>query len=293
MNLKRSEKLLSKSIRTVISRGELSIRYFRGFNFLVLGTSSGRVTSLSPLHNSSKTHLLETHFLHASIWLHSMKLMLGQAASSALPRRGIDEETANQLTHGVGFLLSLVGTGVLLLTAYGVGDSWVALGCTVYGVTLVALYAASTLSHSFHRPQLREFFRTLDQVCIFLLIAGNFTPVALVHLRHDWWPCLLIAMWGLAFAGIVFKVFFRRLRNVAVSAYVLLGWLPIIAINEIINKVHGTGFAWILAGGAFYMAGTVFLALDQRVKYFHAVWHLLVIAGSACHYIVVLFFVAG
>ncbi len=222
-----------------------------------------------------------------------MKLMLEQVASAAWPRRGIDEETANQLTHGAGLLLSLVGTVVLLLTAYGVGDFWVALGCTVYGVTLVALYAASTLSHSFRQPQLRHFFRTLDQVCIFLLIVGNFTPVALVHLRHEWWPCLLVAMWVLAVAGIIFKVFFRRLRNVAVSAYVLLGWLPIIAVNELINKVHGTGLAWILAGGAFYMIGTIFLALDQKVKYFHAVWHVLVIAGSACHYIVILFYVAG
>src|SRR5262249_20597071 len=156
---------------------------------------------------------------------------------------------------------------------------------------LIAMYAASTLSHTFDQPRLRHFFRSVDQVCIFLLIAGTFTPLALTYMRGGWWWVMFISVWSLAILGIVAKLFFTRLQNVAVSACVLLGWLPIIAIRPIVAMVPLEALAWIVTGGLFYTAGTLFLMRDTQVRYFHAVWHLFVIAGSACHYYAVMAFV--
>jgi hemolysin III len=203
----------------------------------------------------------------------------------------VSEETVNMLTHGFGLLLSLAGTIVLVQTAEARGNALQALGCWVYGTTLVALYGASTLSHSFENVRLRTFFRMADQVCIFLLIAGTFTPFALTYLLEGWLWSLLITMWGFAIVGIFFKVFFRRIRNVATSAYVVMGWIPIVAIEPLSQRLPGMALFWVVAGGLLYTAGTLFLTLDRKVRYFHAVWHLFVIAASICHYIAVMYFV--
>jgi len=205
-----------------------------------------------------------------------------------LPR---PEELANSATHALGFVLSVVGTVVLVRATAEYGDAWQMTGVIIYGITLMALYAASTLSHSFQRPELRHFFRTVDQVCIFLLIAGTFTPISLTYLRSGWWWALFAAVWGLALAGIVCKLFFTRLHNVTVTFYVLLGWLPVIAYRPIMAAVPKPALLWLAAGGVLYTLGTFFLARDERVPYFHAVWHVLVIAASTCHFIAVMEFV--
>jgi hemolysin III len=205
-----------------------------------------------------------------------------------LPRT---EEFANCLTHALGFALSLVGTVALLNVTARYGDTLQMVGVSVYGATLLALYAASTLSHSFERPPIRHFFRTMDQVCIFLLIAGTFTPISLTYMREGWWWALLISIWGLALAGIFVKIFLTKLQTVTVAAYVLLGWMPTIAIKPIVEAMPAAALWWMLAGGIFYTLGTLFLMRDERVPYFHAIWHLFVIAGSACHYVAVMRFV--
>ncbi len=205
-----------------------------------------------------------------------------------LPRT---EEFANCLTHALGFALSLVGSVALLNVTARYGDTLQMVGVSVYGATLLALYAASTLSHSFERPRIRHFFRTMDQVCIFLLIAGTFTPISLTYMREGWWWALLISIWGLALAGIFVKIFFTKLQTVTVSAYVLLGWMPTIAIKPIVEAMPAAALWWMLVGGIFYTLGTLFLMRDERVPYFHAIWHLFVIAGSACHYVAVMRFV--
>jgi len=194
------------------------------------------------------------------------------------------EELANSITHALGLALSIAGTAVLLHRAANYGDPLQIVGVSVYGATLVALYAASTLSHSFERPRLRHFFRTVDQVCIFLLIAGTFTPIALTYFRGGWWWALFLGVWGLALTGIFFKLFFTRLHNVSISAYVMLGWLPVVAIKPIVEIVPALVIGWVVAGGLLYTVGIYFLMRDDRVPYFHATWHVLVIAGSACHY---------
>ena len=208
-------------------------------------------------------------------------------------RRRISEETANLLTHGVGLVLSIVGSSTLVCVALSRGNFWQTVGCSVYAGTLVALYASSTLSHSFQRPRARHFFRVADQVCIFLLIAGNYTPFAVAYLLEGWWWTLSVVIWGLALVGIIFKIFFSYLENVTVWAYILLGWLAIIGIQPIMARLPSMGLAWMLAGGVFYTIGTLFLARDEKAPYYHAIWHLFVIAGSACHYIAVMFFVVA
>lgn len=206
---------------------------------------------------------------------------------SPLPR---SEEIANCATHAFGFVLSLIGTIALLRQVGDAGDALQLLGVAIYGSTLMALYGASTLSHVFERPRLRHFFRTVDQVCIFLLIAGTYTPIAMTYLRDGWWWALFAAIWGLALLGIIAKIFYTRLHGVSVLAYVVLGWMPIIAIRPIVAAVPTAALAWIVIGGIFYTVGTVFLMLDERVPFFHATWHVFVMAGSACHYYAVLQF---
>ena len=193
-------------------------------------------------------------------------------------------ELANRLTHGFGLALAIVGTGALIDAMARHGDALQIVGVCVYGATLISVYAASTLSHSFEQPRLRHFFRTVDQVCIFLLIAGTFTPISLTFFRHGWWWALFVGVWGMALFGILAKIFYTKLHNVAVSAYVLNGWLPLLAIKPIIETAPGGALLWMLAGGLFYTAGVVFLMRDDRVPIFHAVWHVFVILGSACHY---------
>ncbi len=198
------------------------------------------------------------------------------------------EELANSITHALGLALSIVGTALLVHRATHYGDTLQIVGVSVYGATLVALYTASTLSHAFVRPRLRHFFRTVDQACIFLLIAGTFTPIALTYFRGGWWWALFLGVWGLAITGIFFKLFFTRLQSVSVSAYVLLGWLPVVAIKPILEIVPVAVLGWVVAGGLLYTLGTPFLMRDERVPYFHAAWHVMVIAGSACHYYAIL-----
>ena len=210
------------------------------------------------------------------------------------PRIGmqnIPEETANQLTHGLGLVLSMAGAAVLVSSAKQHSDRLQFVGCCIYSASLVALYAASTLSHSFQAPRARYFFRMLDQVCIFLLITGTFTPFAFSYFVQGWLWGLTLTMWALTCVGIFFKLCFRRMSNVATGAYVLLAWIPVIAVHEIVRVMPFGGLALIVAGGALYMAGVYFLTHDEKVPYYHAVWHVLVVSASICHYCAVMFYV--
>ncbi len=203
----------------------------------------------------------------------------------------LTEETANQLTHGAGLLLSIVGAAILLNSARQHSDPLQFVGCCIYAGSLVALYAASTLSHTFRTPPMRTFFRMLDQVCIFLLITGTFTAFALSYFRHGWLWGLTLVMWGLTCLGIFFKVCFRRSRNVSVGAYLLLAWIPLVALHEFVHMIPAPALLLIFLGGMLYMLGTLFLMLDEKYPYFHAVWHVLVMSASVCHYCAVILYV--
>lgn len=208
-----------------------------------------------------------------------------EVASGAVFDRVRDEEKLNSLTHAFGFLLSLVGFELLLTRVLRWGDAWQVAGCTIYASALVAVYAASTLSHSFEQPRLRRLFRILDQAFIFLLIAGTFTPLSLTYLRDGAWWILFGAVWTIALGGFFSKaVFAHRVDTVSTVLHISLGWLPVTAFKPMLAAVPG-GLLWsMFYGGLCYTLGIFFLVRDDRCPYFHAIWHLLVIAGSAFHF---------
>lgn len=194
------------------------------------------------------------------------------------------EERLNWITHGVGFLLGVAGVAWLLKQVAQSGDRMQLMSCTIYGLSLMAVYLASTLSHLFHHTHWRRRFRILDQACIFLLIAGTFTPPALTYLREGYWWFLHGSIWMVALAGFASKAFFaHQIEAVSTTLHVALGWGPVVAIKPLLTSAPVELFGWLLAGGICYTVGTAFLNRDRA--YFHVIWHLLVIAGSVCHYI--------
>jgi len=201
------------------------------------------------------------------------------------------EELANAITHGVGLALSVAGFAVLLALAILKGGGWHIASCTVYGVTLVLLYLASTLYHSFRSPRAKHLLKILDHSAIYLLIAGTYTPFTLVNLRGVWGWTLFGLVWGLCAAGIAFKAMFvNRLTVLSTILYIAMGWLCVIAIKPLFRMIPAGGLAWLLAGGLMYTCGVAFFGLN-RVRFNHAIWHLFVLAGSICHYFAVVLYV--
>jgi len=200
------------------------------------------------------------------------------------------EEAINTITHGLGCVLSVVGVVWLFDVVARSGSPAQIVACVIYGVALVAVYLASALSHAFHQSRWRRLFRMIDQACIFLLIAGTFTPLAVTYLSmlHWWW--LLAVMWGIALAGFTSKAFFaHRVDAVTARLHLMMGWLPVVTLKPMVTVAPGGMLAWMAVGGVCYTVGTIFLHRDHY-PYFHGVWHLLVIAGSACHFVAILLY---
>lgn len=207
--------------------------------------------------------------------------------------RAVQEEILHTATHGVGLILSVVGSAYLLHAAYETGDNWRIAGCLVFSASLICVYLFSTLSHAVWHPPSNRLFRILDQAFIFLLIVGTYTPFGLAFLRTTGWLTFLGLLWVIALAGFIAKLAFaHRVDAISVWLHLVLGWAPIFATFALLEHVTSTPLLWLLAGGLFYTGGTVFLILDWRDYHFHAIWHLMVIAGSVCHYISILCFVA-
>jgi len=201
------------------------------------------------------------------------------------------EELANGITHGIGLALSVVGMLALVVLSVMRGDAWHIAGCTTFGITLVLLYAASTLYHTLHTPRLKHILKILDHAAIYLLIAGTYTPFTLVNLRGFWGWTLFSLVWGLSAFGIVWKlIHVERFQIVSTLIYLAMGWVVLIAIKPVMSSVPSWGIVWLVAGGMFYTVGVVFFALN-RLRYNHAIWHVFVMAGSICHYIAVMFYV--
>lgn len=193
------------------------------------------------------------------------------------------EELLNTLTHGFGVVASLAAGAVLIVFAALKGDAWRIVGSSVFVATAVALYAASTLYHAARDPGLRARLRLLDHAAIYLLIAGTYTPFTLVSLRGGWGWSLFGVIWALAVAGVVFKVVaLGRFPKLSTALYVAMGWLVLVAAVPMLDRLSPATLGWLLAGGLAYTAGTLFYHGD-RIRYGHAVWHLFVLAGSACH----------
>lgn len=197
---------------------------------------------------------------------------------------------ANSITHGFGVLLATTG-GVWLMVRAARGTLRLIIACAVYASTLVLVYLCSTLYHSLMRTRARYVFRVLDHSAIYLLIAGTYTPFTLVSLRGPWGWTLFGIVWGLAIAGVIFKSFaVERFAVASAIAYVLMGWIAIVAIVPLARAITWHGILWIGAGGILYTFGVLFFALD-RLRYFHALWHVFVLAGSGSHFLAVLFYV--
>ncbi len=195
---------------------------------------------------------------------------------------------ANAITHGVGAALALAGA-VYLIAASMRGSVRTVIGCAVFAGTLMLVYVCSTLYHSLVRTRARHVFQVLDHSAIYLLIAGTYTPFTLVALRGAVGWTLFGAVWALAVAGIVFKsLAVGRFAVLSALVYLFQGWLAVFVARPLIGAIGWHGALWLLAGGLAYTLGIVFFALDRR-RYFHAAWHVFVLAGSVAHYCAILF----
>ena len=202
----------------------------------------------------------------------------------------IAEALANATTHGAGLVASLIALPVLIGNASKNGDTQQLIGAAIYGVSLVLLFAASTTYHSFVHTSARRVLRTIDHSAIYILIAGSYTPFGLGPLRGSFGYSLLVAVWTMAVVGVALK-FVKGVQKkpwLTVGPYIAMGWVAIIGIKPLIENVGKTGVMWMVAGGLCYTGGVVFYALDKRIRYGHAVWHLFVLAGSVCHFVAVL-----
>ena len=201
------------------------------------------------------------------------------------------EEFANTCTHGVGAVFSVAALVLLVTYAARHGGPYHIVGVSIFGACLILLYLVSALYHAIRRPEVKQVFRVFDHACIYLLIAGSYTPFTLVNLRGGWGWSLFGVTWGLALCGILFKVFFReRFSAVSVLLYIGLGWVVIVAVKPVVHAVPIGGLAWLLAGGVLYTSGVIFY-LWRRIPYHHAIWHLFVMGGSFCHFLAVYLYV--
>lgn len=203
----------------------------------------------------------------------------------------VREEIAHSAIHGVGILFSVAGLVALLLVARRTGEPGHVVACTIYGLTLILLYLASTLYHSIPSPRAKGVLRVLDHSAIYLLIAGTYTPITLISLRGSWGWTLFGLVWGMAIAGIVLKVAaIGRFRWLSMVLYLGMGWLVVIAMEPLLLAVSHDGVWLLFLGGVSYTVGTVFYGW-RRLPYHHAVWHAFVLAGSILHFFAVLFYV--
>lgn len=200
------------------------------------------------------------------------------------------EEVANVLTHGLGVLLSIAAMIGMIVTAHG--DVLETVSAIVFGTSLILLYASSTLYHAFTSVKAKGIFQALDHACIYLLIAGSYTPIMLISLRGTWGWTLLCVVWFMALAGVIIKTVLPGKKDhwISTALYVVMGWLVVVAFGPLLRSVPPAGIAWLVAGGLSYTLGIVFFQW-HRLKYHHAIWHLFVLGGSACHVVAIWFYV--
>lgn len=215
------------------------------------------------------------------------------AFSASRRAQSREEEIANSVSHGLGLAAALVATPVLIGHAVRQGDAGFIVGTSIFAATMLLLYLASTLYHALPIGSAKRVFRVIEHSAIFLLIAGTYTPFTLGVLRGAWGWTLLALVWSLAVAGVTLKALNRLTHPIlTTSLYLLMGWLVVIAAHPLTERVPAPGLLWLVAGGLAYTIGVVFFAFDSRLRYGHFVWHLFVMAGTACHYFAVLWYAA-
>lgn len=203
------------------------------------------------------------------------------------------EEVFHTITHGLGAGLSIAGFIVLLILAIKQGDGWTLAGVTVFGIALILLYLSSTLYHSFPPSKIKNFFQFLDHSCIYVLIAGTYTPFLLVYMRGLWGWILFGLLWTLTALGFIFKLFFiGKWNKLATIIYILMGWIAIIAIKPAIEMIPTGAILLMLLGGIIYTGGVIFY-LWERLPFHHVIWHLFVLGGSLVHFVCIYIYIIG
>ena len=201
------------------------------------------------------------------------------------------EEFLHALSHATGVVLGIIGLVWMLDISIESSDPWRVVASSVYGTSLISLFLSSTLYHGLHRSRRRHIFKLLDHCAIYLLIAGTYTPFLLVAIRSHlgWW--LFGAIWSLALAGIATKLWLRhRYPRLGVVSYLIMGWIVMIAAPEVADAIGTKGMMWLIAGGIAYTVGTFFY-MAKRLIYSHAVWHVFVLVGAACHFLAIVRYV--
>ena len=195
----------------------------------------------------------------------------------------VAEEVAHALTHGVGAIAAIVGLVFMLV--------WAVVSASIYGASLILLYLASTLYHAFPWPRVKAFFQQMDHAAIYVLIAGTYTPFALVNLRGAWGWTLLAVVWSIALIGVIMEVAMKeRKKWLSLSLYLGLGWMALVVIQPMLETVEAGGLWLLLAGGLAYTFGVIFYVW-KSLRFHHAIWHLFVLAGSVLHFFSVFYFV--
>jgi hemolysin III len=217
-------------------------------------------------------------------------MMASQLESVRAARaQGSGEEIANALSHGLAFLLAVAALPVLVVFAVRRGGASDIAAAAVFGASMMLLYGVSTLYHALPPGRAKRWFHRLDHAAIYVFIAGSYTPFALGALRGAWGWTLFGIVWSLAAAGVTIKLF-NRLRHPLWSTglYVAMGWVVLIAVVPLVQRMPGTALAWLVAGGLAYTLGAVVYLFDHRLRYVHFAWHLFVMVGSACHLVAAL-----
>ncbi len=201
-------------------------------------------------------------------------------------------ERLNSITHLVGTVLSVWGSGALMAVAVLHHDGWRTIAFAVYSLTLILLYTFSTLYHSF-KGNVKKIFQKLDHTAIYLLIAGTYTPFTLVTLHGVWGWALFGTNWALALIGMIQEFWLgKRTRALSLVIYLVMGWMVVVAIRPLLHALAPTGMALLAGGGIAYTLGITFYVLDDRMRHAHGIWHLFVLTGSILQYLCMLLFVA-
>jgi hemolysin III len=201
------------------------------------------------------------------------------------------EEVFNSITHGVGIIISIAALVIMVVFSSLYGNTIHIVSSIIFGVALILLYTASTMYHSFQKPKIKHTLKIIDHSCIYILIAGTYTPFMLVTLNGTLGWIIFSVVWSLTILGILFKVFFvNRFKIISTIAYILMGWLIIFAIKPPFHALPGSAIVLIVSGGLIYTLGTIFYAWE-KLPFNHTIWHSFVLAGSICHFFAIMFYV--
>ena len=201
------------------------------------------------------------------------------------------EELANSVSHAVAFIAMLVGTPFLIINAVKQGDAGQIVGTSIFAATAILLYLSSAVYHGLVAGKAKDLFRIIENSAIFFLIAGTYTPFTLGVLKGGWGWSIFGVVWGLVVVGVALKVFERKPHPlISIILYLLMGWLMVIAAYPLFVRMPTEGILLLVSGGLFYTLGVVFFLTDHKLRYGHLIWHIFVMAGTACHYFAVLWY---